>query len=86
MPYRVEWKPTAERAFRKLPRETQERIRPAVDALAETPRPQGAKKLAGADDVWRIRVGEYRVVYVVRDVVVTVTVVRVAHRREVYRR
>lgn len=60
------------------------RIVPRVEALAQTPRPLGCKKLKGGDNVWRIRVGDYRVVYEVDDKARTVDVMRIAHRREVY--
>jgi mRNA interferase RelE/StbE len=85
MLYRVEFKPPAERAFRGLPRAVQKRIRQHIDALGENPRPPGARKLAGSEDLWRIRVGDYRVVYTIRDDILLLLVVRVAHRREVYR-
>ena len=62
-----------------------ERVRAAVDGLAEDPRPPGSAKLAGHDD-YRIRVGEYRMVYAVDDTERIVLVARIAHRREVYRR
>lgn len=62
-----------------------ERIREAIDGLAVEPRPRGAVKLAGRND-FRIRVGDYRVVYAVDDVERLVLVARIAHRREVYRR
>jgi len=60
-------------------------LRPRIDALADGPRPAGAKKLKGGGELWRIRVGDYRIVYAVRDRILLVLVVRVAHRREVYR-
>jgi mRNA interferase RelE/StbE len=63
----------------------QARIRARVDALATNPRPAGAKKLKSRDELWRIRVGDYRIVYEIRDRVLLVLVLRVAHRREVYR-
>ena len=85
MAYAVEFSPSAEREFRKLAREIQMRLRPRIDALADDPRPAGAKKLKGADDLWRIRAGDYRIVYQIRDRILLVLVVRVAHRREVYR-
>jgi mRNA interferase RelE/StbE len=84
VPYRVEFKPAAERAFRKLPRSIQVRIRPHVDGLADDPRPPGAKKLTNAGDQWRIRVGDYRVVYTIQDDVLLVLVVKVGNRRDVY--
>jgi mRNA interferase RelE/StbE len=62
-----------------------DRLRAAIDALAVEPRPRGAEKLAGRDD-YRIRVGDYRVVYAVDDRDRLVLVARIAHRREVYRR
>ncbi len=85
MAYRVEFSPAAEREFRKLGREIQLRLRPRIDALADDPRPAGAKKLKGRGELWRIRVGDYRIVYEVRNQILVVLVVRVAHRREVYR-
>jgi mRNA interferase RelE/StbE len=57
----------------------------AIDALADDPRPSGCAKLAGRDD-YRIRVGDYRVVYAVDDDKRVVLIARIAHRREVYRR
>jgi len=85
MAYAVEFSPSAEREFRKLAREIQRSLRPRIDALANEPRPTGAKKLKGRDDLLRIRVGDYRIVYAVRDRIVVVLVVRIAHRREAYR-
>ncbi|MEK7411986.1 MAG: type II toxin-antitoxin system RelE/ParE family toxin [Planctomycetota bacterium] len=57
----------------------------AIDALAHNPRPPGAKKLVGGAGEWCIRVGDYRIVYEVHGGRLVVLVVRVAHRREVYR-
>lgn len=85
MAYAVEISPGAEREFRKLDHETQRRLRPRIEALASEPRPAGAKKLKGREDLWRIRAGDYRIVYEVRDRILVVLVVRIAHRREVYR-
>lgn len=62
-----------------------ERVGEAIDGLAAEPRPRGAVKLAGRDD-FRIRVGDYRIVYAVDDKKRLVLVARIAHRREVYRR
>lgn len=62
-----------------------ERIGVAIDALAAEPRPPGAVKLAGRDD-FRVRIGEYRIVYAIDDAEQIVLVARIAHRREVYRR
>jgi mRNA interferase RelE/StbE len=62
-----------------------DRIRTAIDSLAGDPRPRGAVKLAGRND-YRIRVGDYRVIYAVDDEERLIIVARIAHRREVYRR
>jgi mRNA interferase RelE/StbE len=62
-----------------------ERIETAIDGLGDDPRPRGVEKLAGRD-TYRIRVGDYRVVFAVDDGARIVTVARIAHRREVYRR
>jgi len=75
----------AARAFKRLHGNLRERIAAAIDGLAGEPRPAGAEKLVGRDD-YRIRIGEYRVVYAVDDAARVVTVARIAHRREVYRR
>ncbi|HVA79501.1 MAG TPA: type II toxin-antitoxin system RelE/ParE family toxin [Candidatus Binataceae bacterium] len=85
MAYTVEFSSGADREFRKLAREIQLRLRPRIDALAGEPRPPGAKKLKGGDELWRIRVGDYRIVYEVRDRILVILIVRVAHRREVNR-
>lgn len=86
MVYRVELQPAALRDLNRLSRETQSRIRAAVDPLADTPRPPGGDKLAAQDNRYRVRVGDHRIVYQIPDAVLLVLVVRVAHRREVYRR
>ncbi|AXE37802.1 type II toxin-antitoxin system RelE family toxin [Acidipropionibacterium virtanenii] len=86
MTYRVEFTRAAAKQVRKLPRQIRDRILTAVAGLAAEPRPQGAKKLVGEDTAWRIRIGNYRVIYDVLDEELIVTVVRAGHRREVYRR
>jgi mRNA interferase RelE/StbE len=83
--YEVRLHPAAAREYRRLQGSVRERIRTAIDSLATVPRPAGVVKLAGRDD-YRIRVGDYRVVYAVDDVERPVLVARIAHRREVYRR
>jgi mRNA interferase RelE/StbE len=70
----------------KLPSNVAERIAPAIDALADNPRPIGCQKLQGEDDLWRIRVGDYRVIYQVDARSRILYIRRVRHRREAYRR
>jgi mRNA interferase RelE/StbE len=74
----------AQRHLADLPTGSYERVRDAIRSLAENPRPRGAKKLV-AREGWRLRVGDYRVVYEVDDRAGTVTVLDVGHRRDIYR-
>lgn len=85
MTYRVDLTTAAARQVRKLLKPVRTRVLAAISALADDPRPAGARKLAGEDIAWRIRVGDYRVIYDVVDQALTVTVVRASHRRNVYR-
>lgn len=71
--------------MRRLPKQIQERIEKGIDSLAVNPRPPGAKKMKGFENMYRLRVGDYRVIYQVEDDVLTVLVVRVGHRRDIYR-
>lgn len=80
----VELKPSARKELERLQGRVIERIFPRLEALEDEPRPAGCKKLKGGRDEWRIRVGDYRVVYVVDDVKLRVSVTRVRHRSEVY--
>jgi mRNA interferase RelE/StbE len=73
------------RDFRRLHGRVRDRVQKAIDDLAIEPRPPGAAKLAGRED-YRVRVGDYRIVYAVDDEQRLVLVARIAHRREVYRR
>lgn len=84
MSYRIEYKPSAEREFLALPKEVQKRIRPKIEALAIDPRPPGSKKLRGYQNRWRIRVGDYRVIYEVYDRELLVLIVKIGHRSDVY--
>jgi len=84
MAYVIRLKPRAEAELDKLSFSTVKRITAKLLALEENPRPHGAVKLQGTEG-YRIRIGEYRVVYLVNDRERVVDVVRIAHRREVYR-
>jgi mRNA interferase RelE/StbE len=84
--FRVELTTAAAREVRKLDPQVRRRILLGLAELESDPRPAGARKLVGFDDAWRVRVGDYRILYEVVDDLVVVTVFRVAHRREVYDR
>ena len=85
MAFSVIYQGPAEAALRKLPREIQVRILRKVDQLAGNPFPPGTEKFRAATDLWRIRIGDYRVVYTVERKELLVLVLKVGHRREVYR-
>lgn len=82
--YKVELHRTAKRQLDRLPRVIQWRVAEAISELADEPRPGGCSKLAGRPNDWRIRIGDYRVIYQIRDQVLHVLVVRVGHRRDIY--
>ena len=84
--YRVFIKPSAAKELEAVdPKKDRQRIVAGIRSLAEDPRPPGCEKLVGADDQYRIRVGRYRVIYSVGDGELVVVVVRVGHRKDVYR-
>ena len=83
--YRVEVARRAIKALAALPRQEQQRVRAAIDLLADNPRPPGCAKLTGEDDTYRVRVGVYRIVYEVLDDRLLIQVIRIGHRRDIYR-
>jgi len=85
MAYHIDVSPSARRQLKRLHGTIRKRIAQAIDDLADDPRPPGCVKLEGADDLYRVRVGDYRVVYQISDDRLIVLIVRVAHRRDVYR-
>jgi mRNA interferase RelE/StbE len=85
MAYQVLMKPRARRDVEKLPDSIRERIAAAIDALADQPRPPGVKKLQGDENLWRVRVGSYRLIYEIHDAQLIVLIVRVADRKDAYR-
>lgn len=85
MSYRIELRPAAVRALKKIDHQDRARIRGAIALLGENPRPPGAKALEGRDGL-RVRVGNYRIIYTVQDDVLVVVVVNLGHRRDVYER
>jgi mRNA interferase RelE/StbE len=84
MPYAVHLKRSVEKELADLPREVQQRIIKRLLTLKVNPRPPGAKKLGGGER-YRIRVGDYRVLYTIDDALQKIEVSAVGHRREVYR-
>lgn len=82
--YRVVIRPSAERDFRSLSKADQERVAFRIRVLADNPRPPGSKKL-GDPSIFRVRQGDYRIIYQVDDAQRLVLILRIGHRREVYR-
>jgi mRNA interferase RelE/StbE len=86
VPYTVQLAPAAKRQLRKLDRSIQERVVRRLEKLEKDSRPPGVEKMEGEEGTYRIRMGEYRIVYEIRDKVLVVLVLKVGHRREIYRR
>ena len=82
--YKVVIAKSAEKELARLPVAVIVRIREKVSLLADDPRPDGCKKLKGHKDLYRIRVGDYRIIYSVNDGVLTVTVVAIGDRKDIY--
>lgn len=86
MTYEVLVAPAAARQLRKLDHQARRRVQAAVELLAQDPRPPGARELAGGEGDWRVRTGDYRIIYEIQDRVLVVLVVAVGHRRDIYNR
>ena len=85
MPYHIDYLPTARKAIEKLPRQIQRRVLERIGTLASNPRPTGSVKLKG-EPAYRLRIGDYRVIYTIEDQKLVVLIVDLGHRREVYRK
>ena len=86
MPYVITVLPSAARAIASLPQDDQRRVVRKIDGLADDPRPAQAKLLASKERLWRLRVGDYRIIYQVDDGKKRILIVAIGHRRDVYRR
>ena len=83
--YTITFARSARKELEALPSSIVSKIFPKIEALAREPRPQGCRKLQGEANLWRIRIGEYRVVYTIYDADRLVDIIAVRHRREAYR-
>lgn len=84
MSYRITLSKPAQKQFRKLPKDVQGRLLLVLRGLETDPRPPGVKKLVGTERAWRVRAGDYRIIYEIFDGELVVDVIRLGHRREVY--
>ena len=85
MRYRIEILPSAKKELAALQSKDRKRIDKNILSLGDDPRPYGVKALKGGKNLYRLRVGDYRIIYEIRDRVLVVLIVRIGHRREVYR-
>jgi len=85
MTYRIEFVKNAAKQFKALSIQDQQRLKSKIDALSSEPLPNGVVKLVGEQNLYRIRVGNYRIVYSVENERLLVLVVKIAHRKDVYR-
>jgi mRNA interferase RelE/StbE len=83
--YQIEWKSSARKELKKLPPEVIRKIIDAVESLADNPQPPNCRKLVGSEQTWRIRVGDYRIIYNIFSSILIIEIVRVAHRKDAYR-
>ena len=86
MSFRVLFAKPAEKVFLGLDRDIQRRITRVITTLETNPRPPGCVKLAGEDDLYRVRAGDWRIVYAIQDRELLVLVVKIGHRGDVYRK
>lgn len=84
-PYVVRYDPKAIKELAKIGKPNARRVIKAVDSLSTEPRPAGARPLVGFSDLWRIRVGDYRVIYTIKNKELVILVLRIAHRSSIYR-
>jgi mRNA interferase RelE/StbE len=84
MSYQVFIKPAAERQLKKLTLAIQRDLIALIESLSEEPRPSGCKKLKGRQNQYRVRAGDYRIIYTIEDMSLIVRVVKLGHRRDIY--
>ncbi len=84
--YKVEWKRSAVKELKQLPKESVERILKAVEQLPVDPYPSGVRKLVGSEHTYRIREGSYRIIYSIVASTLVIEIIRVGHRKDVYDR
>jgi mRNA interferase RelE/StbE len=85
MKYQIKILSKARRSIKKLPKSIQNELKNTIRSLAENPRPLGVKKLAGNYNLYRVRLGDYRVIYEIQDEVLLIIIVLAGHRKEIYR-
>lgn len=85
MAYQVEITPAAQRTIKKLSKNVQRKIISTIEKLANEPRPVGVVKLSATENLYRVRTGDYRIIYEIRDKILLIVITKVGHRRDVYK-
>ena len=85
MRYRIEFSPRAELQFKKFPKEVQIRLKHRIDNLAENPFPRGVKELSAEENIYPLRIGDYRIIYQVQGSALLILILKLGHRKDVYR-
>ena len=85
MAYKVEITPAAQRTIKKLPKNIQRLIIAKIELLANDPRPGGVVKLSATESLYRVRTGDYRIIYEIQDKILLIVITKVGHRRDVYK-
>ncbi len=83
--YQIEWKKSALRELKQLDRKSIPRVISAVESLSTGPFPSGVRKLQGSDNTYRVRIGQYRIVYEIFQGKIVIVIIRVRHRKDAYR-
>ena len=84
--YKILWKKSAQKELYKLNKELISKVLEFVAHLSENPYPDGCLKLRGSHDAYRYRIGDYRIIYTVLSNILTIEIIRIGHRKEIYRR
>ncbi|MDT5120799.1 MAG: mRNA interferase RelE/StbE [Acidobacteriota bacterium] len=84
--YKIEWKRSAAQELEKLPKETIAGVLKAIEQLTVNPYPPGARKLVGSQHSYRLREGSYRIIYTISSLSLMIEIIRVGHRKDVYKR
>ena len=83
--YKIEWKRSAIKELQRLPRQMRLKVVAAVDNLSSNPYPQGVRKLVSTENSYRIRIGDYRLLYNITQHKLIIEIIRVGHRKDIYR-
>lgn len=84
--YKIEWKHSAKKELKRMPKATISKILTAVESLSENPFPRGIRKIIGTENIFRMRIGDYRIVYFVESNKLIIQIIKVGHRRDIYKK